>query len=316
MLPPGLHLGLPWPFGAVRHVELGVIHTVSLSFDDQGGVTEIADASSAEGDAPASANRLWDKEQPSDVSYVVASQQQDRQSFQTVSVNAGVQYRIGLSDAAGYAALYREAAPDVLVRVLASRMLTQFFAAHTLPEVLGDSQAVIATDVRTRLQQALDGIGTGIEIVAVVIEAIHPPSGAATAYRNVQAAEIEATTAIATERGRAQTTASVALLDARDVTDDASAAAAETVSAARADLIAITADDRPYRTASQPFLLERYFSDVKSALTNVPLVVVDHRVGGPSPPTIDLRPPGTARDVRPNASAAKGNKAAAGDNVP
>jgi regulator of protease activity HflC (stomatin/prohibitin superfamily) len=310
MLPPGLHLVLPWPFGIVRHLELGVIHSTLISFDAPGATTDGVDGSTAEGTAPASANRLWDSEQPSDVSYVIASGEQNRQSLQTVSVSARVLFRIGISDDDARAALYREADPDALVHSLTSRMLAQFFAGQTLPSVIGENQAVIAGEVRTRLRQALDRLGSGIDVVAVVIEAIHPPSGAASAYRNVQAAEIEATTSIATEHGRAQTTESVARLNAHNATDDAAAMAAETVSAARVDLTGITADHRPYHLASQPFLLERYFSDVKTALGNVPLEIIDHRLSDASLPTIDLRPLGAIRDsagARPTRPATQGD---------
>jgi regulator of protease activity HflC (stomatin/prohibitin superfamily) len=303
ILKPGLHLVLPWPFGVVRHVEFGVIRSALIGVGDQGVSSEAADQSTAEGDAPPRANRLWDSEQPTDVSYIIASgeqdrasSQQDRQSFQTVSASVRVLYRVGLSDRDARAALYDEADPDALVRSLASRLLAQFFASRTLPSVLGESQRVIADELRTGLQQALEPLISGIEIVAVTIEAIHPPAGAASAYRNVQAAEIEATTSIATERGRAQTTRSVAQRDAHSATDDAAGSAAETVSTARVDLINITADDGPYRAAGKPFLLERYFSDMKSALANIPLEIVDHRLSGASLPTIDLRPPGMLQD--------------------
>jgi regulator of protease activity HflC (stomatin/prohibitin superfamily) len=183
-----------------------------------------------------------------------------------------------------------------LVRALTGRLLSQFFAARTLPSVLGESQGIIADDVRTRLRQALEELGCGVDIVAVTIEALHPPAGAASAYRNVQAAEIAATASIATERGRAQTTKSVAQRDAHGATGDAAAVAAETVAAAQVDLIGMTADDRPYRAAGRPFLLERYFTDLTAALQNVPVEIVDHRLSGASLPTIDLRPPGAARD--------------------
>jgi len=63
------------------------------------------------------------------------------------------------------------------------------------------------------------------------------------------------------------------------------------------ELTDITADDRPYRAAPRPFLLERYFSDVQSALHDVPLEIVDHRLSGASLPTIDLRPPSVATDA-------------------
>ncbi|HEY0181881.1 MAG TPA: SPFH domain-containing protein [Rhodopila sp.] len=297
VLKPGLHLLLPWPFGAVRHVAFGVINSELISTGDQAAAPDVVDRSTAEGDAPASANRLWDSEQPTDVSYIIASSEQGRQSFQTVSASARVLYRIGLEDDDARAALYHEADPAALVHALAGRLFAQYFASRTLPSVLGESQSVIADEVRTQLRQALEQLGSGIDIVAVTIEAIHPPAGAASAYRNVQAAEIEATTSIAAERGRAQTTRSVAQRDAHSATDDATAAAAETVSGAQVDLTGIIADDRPYRTASRPFLLERYFADVTAALADAPLEIVDHRLAGASLPTIDLRPPGMSLDA-------------------
>ncbi|HLB97822.1 MAG TPA: SPFH domain-containing protein, partial [Acetobacteraceae bacterium] len=297
VLQPGLHLVLPWPFGLVRHVELGAVHAVSIGYGGQGAVPDADDHSTAEGDAPASANRLWDAAQPSEVPYIIASGGPERQSFETVSANVRVLFRVGLRDVDARDALYREADPDLLVQSLAGRLLVRFFAANTLPNVLGENHGVIAGDMQARLQAALDQIGSGIEIVAVIIEAIHPPSGAATAYRNVQAAGIEATTSIATERGRAQTTQSVAYLNGHNATDDAAAWAAETVSRAQVDLTDITADDRPYRAAARPFLLERYFSDLKAALADVPLEIVDHRLTDASLPTIDLRPPSVRDDL-------------------
>jgi regulator of protease activity HflC (stomatin/prohibitin superfamily) len=296
VLKPGLHLLLPWPFGAVRHTEFGVMHSTVIGYADAGAAAAPADRSSAEGEAPASANRLWDADQPTDVSYIIASREQDRQSFQTVTASVRVLYRIGLTDGDASDALYREADPDALVHALAGRLLAQFFAARTLPSVLGENQAVIADAIRTQLREALGQLHSGVDVVAVTIEAIHPPAGAASAYRNVQAAEIEATTSIATEQGRAETTQSVAQRDAHNATDEAAATAAETVSAAQVDLTNITADDRPYRAASRPFLLERYFTDLQAALANVPLEIVDHRLSGASLPTIDLRPAGMARD--------------------
>jgi regulator of protease activity HflC (stomatin/prohibitin superfamily) len=302
VLNPGLHLVLPLPFGVVRHAEFGVMHYALIGNAD-GADPDAADASSSEGYAPATANRLWDSEQPTDVSYIIASGEQNRQSFQTVSVSVRVLYRVGMTDGNARAALYRVADPDALVHSMSGRLLAQFFAARTLPIVLGENQRVIAGDMRAQLQEALDGLGSGIDVVAVIIEAIHPPSGAAAAYRNVQAAEIAATTSIAAEQGRAQTTRSVAQLNAHNATDDASASAAETVSSAQVDLINTAADERPYRAAPQPFVLERYFNDIRAALENNPLEIIDHRLIGSDAPTIDLRPPGTVRDGfegRPN----------------
>ncbi|HVY15982.1 MAG TPA: hypothetical protein VHB27_12205, partial [Rhodopila sp.] len=129
MLTSGLHIVLPWPFGVVRHQELGDVHEVMISNTP---VVAGNDHSTAEGPAPASANRLWDSEQPSDVSYLIASGTADRQSFETVSASLRVLYRVGLTDAAARDALYRETDAKGLVRALAGRVLASYFASRTL----------------------------------------------------------------------------------------------------------------------------------------------------------------------------------------
>ncbi|MBV9655979.1 MAG: hypothetical protein JOZ42_15605 [Acetobacteraceae bacterium] len=305
ILQPGLHLVLPRPFGAVRHVEYGTLHAVLISNadSDAGADSPVADASAAEGDPPPSANRLWDSQTPGEAPYLIAAGDRSQPSFQAVSVTVRVLYRVGLTDDAARAALYRTADPEVLVHSLSGRLLADYLATSTLPTVLGENHGIIAASLRAGLQQALDRLDSGLDIVAVTIEAIHPPSGAALAYRHVQAAEIAATSSIATERGRAETTRSVAERDAHSAIDEASALSQESISAAQTGLTEIIADDRPYRAASQPFLLERYFTDIKAALANVPLEILDHRLSGTGLPVVDLRPPGGARDgLQPRAA--------------
>jgi regulator of protease activity HflC (stomatin/prohibitin superfamily) len=307
VLTPGLHVVLPWPFGVVRHVELGVIHEVPISYGTQATSETSVDRSTAEGDAPASANRLWDSEQPSDVSYIIANGGQGRQSFETVSLSARVLYRVGLSDASARDVLYRLLDPGALVYSVAGRLFAHFFASQTLPNVLGESQSQIATDIQARLQTELDTLKSGVEIVSVVIEAIHPPSGAAAAYRSVQAAQIEASTSISSEQGRARATESVAQTDAHRTIGDATAVAAEAISTAQVARTNIAADDGPFRAASEPFLLERYFSDLKSALKDSSLEIIDHRLVGQDQATVDLRPVVTPRDTLPPIRSTRGD---------
>ncbi|MBV9782223.1 MAG: hypothetical protein JO264_00235 [Acidisphaera sp.] len=296
VLKPGLHLLLPWPFGAVRHVELGVVHAVPISFGEANAVAVAPDRSTAEAEPPPSANRLWDAALPSDVAYIIASASAGRQSFETVSVSLRVLYRVGLTDGDARDAAYQVASPEMLLRAACGQLLARFFASETLPGVLGQNRAGIASDLRAQLQRALGRLHSGLEIMSVVIEDMHPPSGAAAAYRSVQAAEIVANTQIATERGRAETTSNIARRDARTHLDDAAAAAAETDSAARIDLTDMQADLLAYRDGSRPFLMERYFSNVTTALAGAPLEIIDHRLDGANLPALDLRPP-LGRDV-------------------
>jgi len=282
---PGAHVGLPWPFGQVRRVELGVVHAVPL-----GGEDAPAAQSGAEDPTPAAADRLWDRAHPAEVSYLIASlETSGGQSFQVVSVDLKVLYRFGLDDASARRAAFAVVAPDALVRAEAGRLLARVFAGKLLTDVLGERRETLAETLRAELQAELDRMDSGIELVGLLLEAIHPPAAAAEAYHNVQAAEIVANTAVATERGRAEAAASFARQTSRDLVGASQGAAAETLGQANTTLRTFTADQDAARSGGKAFLLERYLANLSTALAKSPLVIVDHRLGGASAPVIDLR---------------------------
>ncbi len=285
---PGAHLGLPWPLGRVRLVELGVVHAAGL-----GPQEAAAPPSPAEAPAPAAADRLWEIAHPAEVSYVIAATDSSgAQSFQGVSVDMKVLYRTGLDDAAALRAAYAVAAADPLVRAEAGRLLSRFFAGQTLQALLGGDREALSATLRAALQAELDRLSSGIEVVAIAIEAVHPPAAAADAFHNVQAAGIVATTAIATERGRAQAAAAMARQTATEGGNAARSNAAETVGQAEVTLRAFTADQEAAAAGGQAFLMERYFGNLSTALARSPLVILDHRLGGANAPVVDLRPAG------------------------
>jgi regulator of protease activity HflC (stomatin/prohibitin superfamily) len=111
-------------------------------------------------------------------------------------------YRIASTDAAALAVTYHSADIPALIRSTASRVLVRHFASQTLDAVIGESRAALAAHVRRAVQTDLDARDSGVEILATLIEAVHPPAGAANAYHSVQAAQIKSQATIARERGR------------------------------------------------------------------------------------------------------------------
>jgi regulator of protease activity HflC (stomatin/prohibitin superfamily) len=301
VLRPGLHLLLPWPFAQVRRVEYGVIHAVPVGVEP-GGVQPPIDHSTADGPPPLSANRLWDEQPGSDIAYLIASRGAGKESFETVSVDIQVLYRIGLDDESARRSLYGLVSPDALVRALSDRLLARFFADRTLPQVLGARREQVAVGLRNALQAQLDDRRSGVQVVAVVVESMHPPGGAAAAYRSVQAAQITASTQRAEETGRAYSTRSMAARDAHELGDQAQALAAELVGSAWSDRWRADADTLAYRDGGHAFLLERYFSNLRTALRPAALEIVDNRLGQAGAPMIDLRSP-----TAPAASDAEAN---------
>lgn len=283
---PGLHLGLPWPLGRVLTVENGVVHELATSVGESSQPLQPAPA---EGPAPAIANRLWDASHVNDKSQVIASGNAQQQSFQIVNMDVRFVYRIGLGDAAALAATYNSSDVPTLIRSTASRVLVHDFASRTLDGLLGQDRTGLADDIGRAVQGDLDRLDSGVEILATVVEAIHPPAGAANAYHGVQAAQIGTQALISRERGAAAEQTNQAQLQASVARDQAQADAREVQAAAQAADLRFTAEQKAYASAGQAFVLEQYLSQLSQGLSQAKLLILDHRLGGDSAPTLDLR---------------------------
>ncbi|MGU9809109.1 protease modulator HflK [Pseudomonas sp. LF052] len=282
---PGLHAGLPWPLGRVITVENGVVHELATSVSEA-ATPELA---AAEGSAPSIANRLWDASHVNDKSQVIASSSGDKQSFQIVNMDVRFVYRIGLTDQAALAATYNSADVPTLIRSTASRILVHDFASRTLDELLGEQRTQLADEIGRSVQADLQKLNSGVEILATVVEAIHPPAGAANAYHAVQAAQIGAQALISRERGAASEQTNQALLQASTARDQALATAREVNAGAQAADLRFSAEQKAYATAGQAFVLEQYLGQLSQGLAHAKLLILDHRLGADGAPTIDLR---------------------------
>lgn len=306
VLHAGLHLHLPWPLGIVRRVEFGVIREapVILAYDPPPGSAGRPSYAPipplADGPARPEDDRLWTSVHPSEGTYLIASvresqsqggQSQDsRQGFQAVNADLTVVYRIGLSDADALKALYAMAEPEVLMRAIAGRLLAQHFARYTLSDVLGQNREALAEAFRMALQRQLDDLESGIEAIAVIVEAIHPPPGAAYAYHNVQASQIRSQASIAEANGKAVNVLKAAQKTAATQLDQSRAAAEEVRRQADAESILFATDRTAFALSRPTFLLERWFEKLTRNLKEGDLLIIDHRLGRQSTPTIDLRP--------------------------
>ncbi|RDU97656.1 protease modulator HflK [Trinickia dinghuensis] len=285
---PGAHIGLPWPFGKVRLVDNGTVHQLIVS----GGADNSSVASPsvhADDSAPDALNRLWDVAHPWETTQVIAGASGDQQNFQIVSADVRLDYRIGASDADARAALYRATDAEGLVRSIANREVVHYLASHTLASLLETRQTAIADVVRANVQRQLDRLGAGIEVVAVVVESIHPPAGAAAAYHGVQAAQVRAQASVAQARAYAATE----LGDARErATDDVAQAqgdAAETLARARAQQTDFDADVGASQLGGPAYAFEYYLRKLVGGLHDARLTVIDDRLAQGNRATLDLR---------------------------
>jgi regulator of protease activity HflC (stomatin/prohibitin superfamily) len=303
----GLHVHLPWPLGRLRPVEYGVVREIPIVFPTENGTASEegigapASAQSIEGPPPANADRLWDASHPSEASYLVASNRNGRENFEVVNIDLRVLYRIALTDQAAYNAVYNVEAPDALIRAAAGRMLARYFARYTIPDVLGQNRELFIRAFQKELQERLNSLSSGIDVLGVVVEAIHPPADAATAYQEVQAAAIRSVTEVSQAKGEATATIREAESNATSLRNGAAAAAAELVNQAKVDTALFLGDVQASRQNGAAFLFERRLSAVSNAIREgMPLTIIDHRIGPAQMPTLDLRPSGKTPSTVPD----------------
>jgi regulator of protease activity HflC (stomatin/prohibitin superfamily) len=244
---------------------------------------------SAEAPAPTDADRLWDDAHPFEGSYLIASEENNRQSFQLVNVDMAVVYQVGTSDEAARNAAYRVGDAEAFIQALSGQILVRYLSHHQLLELLGENRENLSTDFRSLLQKQLDHFDTGVEVLAISIEAIHPPPGAASAYHDVQAAQIRSSTHVAQSRGNAARSDEQAQQFAATQRNEAAAAAAERTSQAQIAATLFGGDQKAYANDGVAFLMERWFDDLKKTLQEPDVLLIDHRLKGQASPTLDMR---------------------------
>ncbi|AOJ35027.1 protease modulator HflK [Burkholderia metallica] len=285
---PGLHVGLPWPFGRARIVDNGAVHQVAIAGSASDGGAD-APPLPADGPTPERLDRLWDAPHPWDTTQVIAGANGDRQNFQIVNADVRVDYRVGPTDADARAALYRTIDPESTVRASANRELVHYLSSHTLESLLETNQAAMADQLKRALQQQLDRLQSGVDVIAVVIESVHPPTGAAAAFHDVQAAQIRAQGSVAQARGFAAGLLGNAQQQALERIAHAEAQAGDTVSSARVQQIDFDADVVAYRLGGPAFPFEYYLDRLQRGLLNARMTIIDDRLADGTRATVDLR---------------------------
>jgi regulator of protease activity HflC (stomatin/prohibitin superfamily) len=159
----------------------------------------------------------------------------------------------------------------------------------------------MANTLRASVQGELDRLASGIEVMAVVIESVHPPAGAAAAYHGVQAAQIRAQASVVEARGFAAATLGGAQQQAIEAVAQGSADAADTLAAARVQQIDFDADVIAQGLGGPAFAFEYYLHRLQKGLQNASVTIIDDRLASGNRATIDLRTftPATAAGVRP-----------------
>jgi len=219
-LTPGISLTLPAPFEAVTTVDVEEIRTVDI------------------GSASAESENL-----------VLTGDQN--------IIDLAYSVRWNIRNPELY--LFQLADPDASVREVAESAMRAVLASVSLDDALGAGRTGIEQNVEQRMQEILDGYGSGIRIQGIAIKQADPPTAVNDAFKAVSAA---------------QQTAQTYLNEAR-------AAAQQVEAKAQGEAAAFDKVYEQYRLAPDVTRRRMYYETMEEVLANVDKTIVE--TGGVTP---------------------------------
>ena len=155
---PGLHIKLPWPVDRARKVKTRAIRELNIGNVTDRGMLAL----------------LWTRKHGSEEPFLSG----DNNFFYPYIV---LHYRVRDP----FAFLYRNADPEALIDHVAHRVATNLFARQGYYEIAASHRGRLEERMTRRIQEALDGLGSGVEVVSVNFKDIHPPIPVADAFERV-----------------------------------------------------------------------------------------------------------------------------------
>lgn len=195
-----------------------------------------------------------------------------------VDVQFAVQYRIKSGEGAkDY--LFNTRNPDVSVTQAAESAMREVVGAKSMDNVLFESKAEIAEDVRKLMQTMLDRYGTGIEVMSVAIQNAQPPQPVQAAFNDAVKAGQDRERSI--NLGEAYMNAVIPKAEgtASRLKEEASAYKARVVETARGDASRFASVFEEYKKAPEVTRDRLYIDAMRDVYANVTKVVVDAKGG-------------------------------------
>ena len=161
---PGLNYNVPYPFGQVYTPKVLAVREISVGqrdFDTARGVPGR--------DIPDESLMLTGDENMIDVSFKVQWNIKDASAF-----------------------LFNIQNPEATVKAVAESAMREIVGKNSIEMILTENQRRIETDVRNLMQKTLDDYKSGVEIRLVNMHKVNPPTQVIDAFRDVQAARIDA----------------------------------------------------------------------------------------------------------------------------
>ena len=252
ILKPGLHLTLPYPFDKVEIYDTETVNKTTIGYK----ATENSD-------------NIWTEgHQGEEYKLLLGG------GDEVVSINLRLEYKI--SDLKQY--LTTATSPEFMMQALAYELVTDQTIATDLSSLMSADRDAFSENFQKELAKMMKEKNLGLEVVAVILESIHPPVEIAWVYQELISAGINAEKYLV----NAQDVAAVTIAQA-ETTHDTTVGGAqvsyeEKVAAAKASVTEFMASVEAYNASSDAYKYQKYLAAVRKAYGNANLVILGEGV--------------------------------------
>ncbi len=174
---PGLNYHLPWPFESVIKPKVERENRVEIGFRNttvgNQSLSRLIGGRGSDG----SVRRMLDSE-----ALMLTGDEN------IVDLNFTVRWKI--KDAQAF--LFNIASPDITVKDVAESAMREIIGKRPIDDALTSNKAEIEFAAKDLIQQVMDEYGSGIQINAVELQQVNPPSQVIDSFKDVQAARADA----------------------------------------------------------------------------------------------------------------------------
>lgn len=274
VLEPGIQFKLPWPIEKVRIVETERILSVYINHHNINDKVI-----------------LWSISHHTDRKMIlIPSRESDNDSSGGVPVNwimvsGEIQYRV--KDPFAY--LYTIKNPQELISNIGWRHLVSITSTTDIFDLFGPQRLALSTKLHSEVQQHLDRLNTGIEVVFVGIHDMHPPAEVSPAFEAVVESLEEKQTKILAAQTYADQILPRAAADAKQMVFEARSYAVEQKLLSEAEAEQFKQQSAAYRTAPVTYTWRTYLVTLRRALSSAKKIIVSSALKLDETHVIDLK---------------------------
>lgn len=246
-LKPGFHMTLPWPFDRVDIYDTNSIRRVAIGYISTGDQ-----------------DNIWTETHGGEEYLLLLGD-----GNEMVSINLQVEFKI--DDLLDY--ISSSASPESMLQAQAYEIITARTIATDLDTLLAADREAFSETFRQELTDRIAPYGTGLEVVNVVLESIHPPVDIADVYQDIISAGIDAEYMILNAQADANSTVMNAKKQSIQTVSTATSQKYASIADAQAavtEFMAAAAADDAYR---QEYRFHKYLEALTTTYSNSTMIL-------------------------------------------